>query len=885
MAKFKASRTSEISQMEKEHMELVRKMAAECMVLLENDGTLPLSGIKGNIALYGNGARRTVKGGTGSGDVNSRTVINIEKGLEEAGFCITTKSWLDAYDKLVSEAKAQHMKKLDQLSEETGVPAGMLLMFDHPFKEPQIQPVSIIDVEKSDTNTAIYVLARNSGEGRDRFNQEGDYLLSKEEIDAITILGKEYDKCIVLLNIGGVIDTKELKKIPGVNSVMLVGQAGNISGLAVADAICGSTIPSGKLVDTWALDYSDYPSSEGFSHNDENVDDEYYTEGIYVGYRYFDTFNVTPSYCFGYGISYTDFKLETLDVAATEEAVTVTVKVTNTGKLYRGKEVVQIYYSAPAKEIEKPYQELIAFGKTKLLEPGESQTLNISFKTTSMASYNEKRASWIMESGEYFIRVGNSSRNTKIEATIIVVQEAVISVINNLFQNEYPLSEISSKGVKPYSYPKEESEKAASKRIPIDTSKIKTEKIIYQGEKPVYQPLQSDQKLTMDDVIAGTAVLEDLVAQLTITELAELCVGTSRGGIGSQSVIGAASAAVPGAAGDTTSLMLDDRNIRNMIFADGPAGLRLNPHYIATKDGELLSGGEVFGEVEIGNSHAKEIPEDALHFYQYCTAIPIASLLSGSWDIELIEKAGSIVGKEMQQFGVTLWLAPGMNIHRNPLCGRNFEYYSEDPLLTGMCAAADTKGVQKFPGIGTTIKHYAVNNQEDNRFFSNSHVSERALREIYLKGFEIAAKTSQPMSVMSSYNLLNGIHTANHYELLTSVLRDEWGFAGFVMSDWFTSQNISFLVGEEEHKYPISSSPLCIKAGNDIQMPGCQQNVDDIVEAVDAKENSVPYPLTLGELQYCALNILKSVRQSSCYEGAKPYREQFGELPWIMKVE
>jgi beta-glucosidase len=219
--------------------------------------------------------------------------------------------------------------------------------------------------------------------------------------------------------------------------------------------------------------------------------------------------------------------------------------------------------------------------------------------------------------------------------------------------------------------------------------------------------------------------------------------------------------------------MMEAREIKNMIFADGPAGLRLNPHFITTRQGELVSGGEVFGEVEFGDNSNVDIPEDAIHYYQYCTAIPIATLLASSWDLELLEKIGSMVGDEMLQFGVTLWLAPGMNIHRNPLCGRNFEYYSEDPLLTGTCAAAITHGIQANAGIGTTVKHYAVNNQEDNRFFSNSHVSERALREIYLKGFEIAIKTSQPMSVMSSYNLLNGIHTANHYDLLTAALRDE----------------------------------------------------------------------------------------------------------------
>ena len=884
MAKYYGSQTQEISPKEKERMGIVRSLAGECMVLLENDGKLPLTGDNREIALFGNGARRTVKGGTGSGDVNSRTVINIEQGLEEAGFCITTKPWLDAYDVMVTDEKAKYSKKLDELSDETGVAAAILMMFDYPFNAPQIQPVTEEDIVKSGTDTAIYVISRNSGEGRDRENLEGDYLLSKEEIDTISYLGKEYDKLIVLLNIGGIIDTKELKRIPGVNAVLYIGQAGNITGLAAADVLCAKTMPSGKLTDTWADDYSDYPSSEGFSGNDNNVDDEYYTEGIYVGYRYFDTFNVTPGYCFGYGISYTEFSIKTIDVSADEANIHVTVEVRNIGEKYSGKEVVQIYYSAPAGNVEKPYQELAGFGKTRLLAPGECQTLTISFKISGMASFSEKTASWVLEAGEYYIRVGNNSRNTRIEAAIILKKDAVTAVLSNLFKDDYNLIEISAEGKNPYSYPDEGQEKAAAKKIEIDASKIIAEKILYQKEKQLLQTQNAEPKLTMHDVTSGKASVEDLAAQLSVVEMANLCVGTSRGGPGSQSIIGAASNAVPGAAGDTSSLLIEDRHINNMIFADGPAGLRLNPHFAVGESGELLTSGEVFGDVVIGAVEQKELSAAAVHYYQYCTAIPVASLLASSWDMELIEKAGYIVGEEMVQFGVTLWLAPGMNIHRNPLCGRNFEYYSEDPVLTGMCAAADTKGVQAHPGIGTTIKHFAVNNQEANRFFSNSHVSERALREIYLKGFEIAVKTSQPMSIMSSYNLLNGIHTANHYDLLTAVLRDEWGFAGFVMTDWFTTQNTSFITGSDEHKYPISSSVLCIRAGNDLQMPGCLQNVDDIIDAVMDNELKTPNQLTLGELQNCTRNILRCISKSSCYQGAVSYTEQFMELPWIIKV-
>jgi beta-glucosidase len=254
--------------------------------------------------------------------------------------------------------------------------------------------------------------------------------------------------------------------------------------------------------------------------------------------------------------------------------------------------------------------------------------------------------------------------------------------------------------------------------------------------------------------------------------------------------------------------------------------------------------------------------EETDDYYQYCTAIPIGWALAQSWNEELVAAAGDMVGSEMEQFHVDLWLAPALNIHRNPLCGRNFEYYSEDPLIAGKTAAAMTNGVQKHPGKGTTIKHFAVNNQEDNRYFVNAHVSERALREIYLKGFEIAVKESQPLSIMTSYNLLNGVHTANCHDLIQGMARDEWGFAGTVMTDWFTSQDMPMLRGKYDPVYPISASTGCIYAGNDIQMPGCQKNVDDIVKAVKSGKELDGYTITLADLQFAAANIIRVVAKT-----------------------
>ena len=306
----------------------------------------------------------------------------------------------------------------------------------------------------------------------------------------------------------------------------------------------------------------------------------------------------------------------------------------------------------------------------------------------------------------------------------------------------------------------------------------------------------------------------------------------------------------------TTSELAEERHIPNMVLADGPAGLRLVTEFMLDEQGNAVlctpplpipGIAELFQKNDTAN-----MPADAPRYYQYCTAIPIATLLAQTWDEDAIEEAGSIVGEEMLEFGVTLWLAPGMNIHRNPLCGRNFEYYSEDPLISGKCAAADTRGVQKHPGVGTTIKHFAMNNQEDNRDHVNVHAGERAIREIYLKGFEIAVKESQPLSIMSSYNLLCGVHTANSYDLLTAVAKDEWGFEGFVMTDWGTTgQDIN-----GKHKYGSSNAAACIRAGNDLIMPGSQRDVDEIVRSVGADVGTVEYPIALADLQACAMRIL-----------------------------
>ena len=848
MGIWRASKEAEMSAREKAHMEKVRNFAAEGMVLLENDGTMPLANIK-KLALFGNGARHMVKGGKGSGDVNSRSVVGVEQGLKDAGLEIVTGAWLDKYDKCVENAKEDYKAAIQKKIEETGDPMMAFVMaFSNPYHDPDIQALD--DSDMVDADAAVYVVARDSGEGADRKAAPGDYELTDNEKDTIKRLAAHYDKFVVALNVGGVIDTKFLRGTEGIGAVLLMSQAGNVIGTVFADALLGKTIPTGRLAMTWAENYTDYPSHDTFSFMNGDLDDEYYKEGIFVGYRYFDTFGIKPAYPFGYGKSYTDFAIETKDVSLKGEELTAKVSVKNTGSKFSGKEVVQLYVSAPAGKLEKPVKGLKGFAKTKMLAPGETDELTITVKVSDFASYDEASASYILEAGKYFIRVGVNACDTHIVAAVEVADEVVTLKLSNRMKKDEKFDEISSKGAKALTYDGEEAEKASAKVLTLAADAIKTATAEYE-KAPVELNNDSTEKLTLEDVKSGKATLDDLLGQLTNEEMADLCVGTARGGFGQETVIGNASAVVPGAAGDTSTLMVKDRGVHNLVLADGPAGLRLTPYFAVDEENKLIPEMSAMGFDIVGFEGAPkpktDIKGEVTKYYQYCTAIPIATMLAQTWNMEVVEEAGDLVGAEMEEFGVNLWLAPGMNIQKNPLCGRNFEYYSEDPLLAGRCAAADTKGVQKHKGCGTTIKHFACNNQEDNRMHTNAHVGERALREIYLKGFEVAVKESQPLSIMTSYNLINGIHTANNYDLLTAICRNEWGFKGVVMTDWGTTGN-SF-ADASKMKYGDSTAANCVKCGNDLTMPGSQSDVDSILND----------GVTRAELQACARRILTCV--------------------------
>lgn len=452
---------------------------------------------------------------------------------------------------------------LARLEEETKIPAA-IHSFNHGFKEPPVPEVTKEDIAGSDTEIAVYVLSRDSGEGRDRFCEEGDYLLSVTEKAALEALAANYSHVAVVLNIGGIIDIKAIRGIKGIGSILLMGQLGNLGGEALADVLLGRETPSGKLTDTWAKEYQDYPSSENFSHNNGDVNDEYYTDGIFVGYRYFDTFDVEPEYCFGYGKSYTTFKTEAVAVNAEKGIVSVRVKVTNTGDTYSGKEVVQVYVSAPEGNIAKPYQELAGFQKTKKLSPGEDETVTVDFAVSSLASYDEKRAAWVLEEGDYILRVGTSSRDTKAEAILRLEKELVVEQLKNLMTADGIIEELVPESIGPVY----EGEVPADRIIVIAPSDIVVKQIAYQ--ETMANPYETEVKetITLRDVLEKRYSAEELVAQLTPEELASLCVGRICRDERGQSVIGAASFSVPGAAGETTDALTESREIPAVVLAD-----------------------------------------------------------------------------------------------------------------------------------------------------------------------------------------------------------------------------------------------------------------------------------------------------------------------------
>lgn len=741
------------------HIALSRRAACEGMVLLKNENeALPFA--KGaRIAVFGKAQADYVKGGGGSGDV---TVAYV-------------RSLLDGFREKQAEGRIEFYAPLSDYYEDivrTQYAAGAL-----PGRtiEP-ILPAELLQQARAFADTAVITICRFSGEGYDRTGEafDGDFYLSREEQTMVDQVLSAFDKAVVVLNTGGMMDTLWFKNDPRIAAALLAWQGGMEGGLAAADILCGDECPSGRLTDTFAVDFGAYPSSENFNESEDYVE---YQEDIYVGYRYFETVPGAKDkvcYPFGYGLSYTQFSITEANCVNAGSMFIVNALVTNTGKC-AGRQVVQLYCEAPQGLLGKPARTLAGFAKTKLLQSGESEKISISFDAYDFASFDDSgkvcESAYVLEKGEYRFHIGANVRDTEELAYRYVLEEDRVLV---QLSHKCAPKQLHRRMLADGSYEELSCEADAPRanweemNLPFDGQCPQENKWI-----PTWCAWDDVKKPQLIDVFEGKMTLD------AFTELMDdeqrICI---LGGQPNRSV-----------ANTFGFGNIPDLGIPNAMTADGPAGLRLRP--------------------EVGVT---------------TTAFPCATLLACSWNADLIYEVGAAAALEVHENGIGTWLAPAINIHRTPLCGRNFEYYSEDPLVAGKLSAAMVRGIQSR-GVAASLKHFACNNKETNRRESDSRLSERALREIYLKGFEINVREAQPMTVMSSYNYVNGSHSSTNRELLTGILRDEWGFCGAVTTDWYTH--------EPQYKE--------INAGNDIKM-GCGMPEDSLAR------------LQSGELDREALN-------------------------------
>lgn len=782
-----------------EKMDFVRRAAADGMVLLKNDNkTLPIAKDK-TIALFGIASYQCFKLGWGSGDMLAQRIIQTNEALCDAGYSIETES--DCVNKAWIEEHAEEYKRVNRNWAE----------WVFRFNEIEM-PTEIIENASKKADVAVVSVGRCSGEADDLKNEEGYYKLHTDEASLIKRVSSCFDKVVLILNTCGPLDLRAIENCK-IDSILYASMGGEQFGNSVADIISGKVSPSGKLTATWAKKYEDYPTCEGIKTMTVP-----YNEGIYVGYRYFDTFNVEPMYHFGYGLSYTSFDLKPFDFTLDGALVNFAVKVTNTGKV-AGKEVVQCYLSSPDGKMEKAYQELCAYIKTSVIQPGESDNVMISFNLSDMACYDEENAWYVLEKGKYIVRCGNSSRNTSVAFVIDVPKDVVcVQVTNRLVPNNDALKLISKNGINPISYPTEAQEIENAPVFELDPKQIELLVCDKYEDTPdeLLVPEITNYIRTLDRVWDEEHTVEDVVAQFSNEELASVLNGVIYDSADANANVGSMAIKVRGAAGELWTS--EKYEIPTNACADGPGGIRLS----------------IFGTPE----------ESDTDVCREMVAYPSGTCLANTWDSSIAHEFGSCIFDDLEISNIEGWLAPGINIQRNPLNGRNFEYMSEDPLISGKTGAYITYGVQNNKEYGptgryVTIKHFACNNIEYERGVSDSVVSERALREIYLKAFKIAIVNGGPHAVMTAYNKINGEFASTNFDLLNGILRGEWGFEGVVMTDWNPCADA------KKHSY----------AGNDLIMPGCHKK--DIIEGL---ENGT---INKANVQKCAVRILELILKSN----------------------
>ena len=748
----------------RKHIVQSRNAAREGMVLLKNENNvLPLS-LGQKVVLMGKGTADYVKGGGGSGDVVVDYSMTLADGMREK----MAKGKVQVFDELidfyVDNIWAQY---------NSGCVPGLT-------SEPEI-PADLLERAREFSDTAIVSISRFSGEGWDRTSvgeadirreygswegedrdvnlanqifERGDFYLSKAEEKMIETAKKNFAHVIVVMNVGGMVDSEWFYQDDRIEAVLMAWQGGIEGGGAAADIICGDANPSGHLTDTFAKSLEDYPSSAEFHKSADYVE---YTDDIYVGYRYFETIPGAAervNYPFGFGLSYTNFEIVLDNAMVKDQQIIFEVLVRNAGNV-AGKEVVQIYASAPQGKLGKAKKVLVGFTKTFFLDPGERQLIKVSVDIKNLASYDDQglvqKSAWVLEKGKYRFYVGeNVSDAGETEFIYEVTEDRVLEQL--------------SERLKPYGLTKRMLADGTFQEVQVEEKPQdpcgfeRQDPLSLEGVLPIVRGesgksllrMQMEKKPQLIDVYKGKMSLDDFLIQLPLQNRIDLLGGQPNTGLANTFGIGNQA----------------EYGIPNVMTADGPAGLRV------TADSGVTT-----------------------------TAWPCATMLACSWNTELVEGVGRSAALEVKENNIGMWLTPACCIHRSPLCGRNFEYYSEDPFLSGKIGAAMVNGIQS-EHIAASPKHFAANNKETNRKASDSIVSERALREIYLKQFEIIVKESDPWTIMSSYNLLNGTHTSESYDLLTGILREEWGFQGMVTTDWWS-------LGEHY---------LETKAGNDLKM-------------------------------------------------------------------
>ncbi len=779
-----------------EHYQYLDSVASESTLFLKRDNSaFPLSS-SCDIALFGSGARHTVKGGTGSGDVNSHFFNTIEDELELQGFKITTKKWLDKYSQIKIQTEKDFVNKIKLEAKSKGISVPSYAVGQNPYEVEYD-----LDISNYPGDASIYVLARTSGECADRRPIKGDIKLTDKEISDIIYLAEHYEKFLLVLNVPGPVDLSPI--LDKVDNILLLSQLGVVTSSTLVNILLGKTNPSGKLTTSWAK-LESYPHYQEFGDRDDTK----YLEGIYVGYRYFNSMNISATFPFGFGLSYSSFKHRLVEHEVKDNNVRMKVKVDNTSDV-AGKEVIQLYLSRKTK-IHNPKEILVAFKKTDVIKGHEYEEIDLEFNLLDFPIYNEEQSRYEISEGQYLLELGNSSVHLtpilkiNIEKTIVVKE--VMKLESSL--NNYDLVI----------------------NLDLDFSSIKVPEITL--DYPSISPI----KVNYHDKYE--VKIPEFINSLSTDDLINMNLGDYKKGLAG--IIGQSCSLVVGGAGETTLKVKEIKTALSMV--DGPAGLRLIPAYKLNHKGTFnLAEDSIMKSlkpylpsfVSKLMSPEKNYKKPGSIVYQYCTALPIATALAQSFNPELLYGCGRLVSEEMKLYDVDIWLAPGMNIHRHILCGRNFEYYSEDPYLTGVMAASLVKGVQSLEGRYTTIKHYLGNNQEYNRYNSNSIISARAIREIYLPGFIYVLKHAHPASLMTCYNLVNGVHVSSHKDLLIHILRDECQYDGLIMTDWLATGQIS----DKSSKYPAKRASEDLVNGVNICMPGNKKDVKDIKIAL--KENKI----------------------------------------------